>query len=272
MEDTESLRAEVTYDQQLGSCPTVPPNEEQSDKDGEDGVDGPSIFKHSTPADLAAFEAAQARAGIIYISRIPPGMRPPKLRRLMSRHGQIGRSFLQQEDGKRAQLRRKYTSTKKAQYTEGWVEFLDKRVARAVAEMLNGQPIGGKKGNRFRDDIWTMKYLPRFKWNMLNEQIAHEQASRTARLRHELSQSKKEQNEYLRNVELARGLAKRKEREERKRRKMEEGTPVVELASFGTSTGDAKMKDGFAQMPMKKKKITDASAARDIDDILGKVF
>jgi ESF2/ABP1 family protein len=74
-------------------------------------------------------------------------------------------------DAKRAYLRRKYTSTKKPHYTEGWVEFKDKKVARSVAEMLNAQPIGGKKGTRWRDDIWTMKYLPRFKWNMLTEHV-----------------------------------------------------------------------------------------------------
>lgn len=74
-------------------------------------------------------------------------------------------------DPKRAYLRRKHTSTKKAHYTEGWVEFKDKKVARSVAEMLNAQPIGGKKGTRWRDDVWTMKYLPRFKWNMLTEQV-----------------------------------------------------------------------------------------------------
>lgn len=74
-------------------------------------------------------------------------------------------------DAKRAYLRRKFTSTKKVHYTEGWVEFKDKKVARSVAEMLNAQPIGGKKGSRWRDDIWTMKYLPKFKWYMLTEQV-----------------------------------------------------------------------------------------------------
>ncbi len=74
-------------------------------------------------------------------------------------------------DAKRAYLRRKYTSTKKMHFTEGWVEFKDKKVARSVAEMLNAQPIGGKKGTRWRDDVWTMKYLPKFKWRMLTEQI-----------------------------------------------------------------------------------------------------
>jgi len=74
-------------------------------------------------------------------------------------------------DAKSAYLRRKYTTTKKAHFIEGWVEFKDKKVARNVAEMLNAQPIGGKKGTRWRDDVWTMKYLPRFKWNMLTEQV-----------------------------------------------------------------------------------------------------
>lgn len=114
---------------------------------------------------------------------------------------------------------------------EGWVEFKDKKIARSVAEMLNAQPIGGKKGTRWRDDIWTMKYLPKFKWNMLTEQIgaslglmlilkgvdatysiANEAAIHAARLRVELSQSKREQQEYLKNVELAHVLEKRADR------------------------------------------------------------
>ena len=74
-------------------------------------------------------------------------------------------------DPKRSFLRRKYTSTKKVHYTEGWVEFKDKRVARSVADMLNAQPIGGKKGTRLKDDVWTINYLPKFKFNMLTEQI-----------------------------------------------------------------------------------------------------
>ncbi|KAI0824653.1 hypothetical protein BC628DRAFT_1410782 [Trametes gibbosa] len=189
------------------------------------GFSGPSgkVVKPLTPEALAAFKAAQDKAGVIYISRIPPGMRPAKVRHLMSAYGEVGRVYLQQEDAKRAYLRRKYTATKKAHYTEGWVEFKDKRIARSVAEMLNAQPIGGKKGSRWRDDVWTMKYLPKFKWNMLTEQIAHEAAVHQAQLRAELSQSRKEQREYLKNVELARTLDKRAERK-RKAPNVEEGT------------------------------------------------
>lgn len=58
-----------------------------------------------------------------------------------------------------------------ANYTEAWVEFKDKKIAKVVAEMLNASTIGGKKGDRWRDDIWTMKYLSGFKWEMLGEQV-----------------------------------------------------------------------------------------------------
>lgn len=170
-------------------------NEEEHDGFGEgmlaQGFSGPStkVVKPLTAEELAKFKAAQEKTGVIYISRIPPGMQPAKVRHLMSMYGEIGRVYLQPEgtfssfvlsiflalsihiDAKRAYLRRKYTSTKKMHFTEGWVEFKDKKVARSVAEMLNAQPIGGKKGTRWRDDVWTMKYLPKFKWSMLTEQI-----------------------------------------------------------------------------------------------------
>lgn len=42
-----------------------------------------------------------------------------------------------------------------ANYSEAWVEFLDKSVAKTVAKMLNAQVIGGKKG-----DKWVFPFLP----------------------------------------------------------------------------------------------------------------
>lgn len=173
-------------------------------------------------------------------------------------------------DPKRAYLRKKYTATKKAHYTEGWVEFKDKRVARSVANMLNAQPIGGKKGTRWRDDIWTMKYLPKFKWNMLTEQIgewprssslqgrfpllfspsyaAHEAAVHTARLRVELEQSRREQKDYLRQVELARVLKKRAERKrqaaEERGENIDERNLLPPLKRSRPSDGKAETRNG----------------------------
>ena len=33
--------------------------------------------------------------------------------------------------------------------------------------MLNGQPMGGKRRSAYFYDLWTLKYLPRFKWDHL---------------------------------------------------------------------------------------------------------
>ena len=61
------------------------------------GFAGPKVVKPLTSEALAAFNAAHDRAGVIYISRIPPGMRPTKVRHLMSQYGEVGRVYLQQE-------------------------------------------------------------------------------------------------------------------------------------------------------------------------------
>jgi len=62
-----------------------------------DGFSGPKIVKPLTPEALAAFRAAQENAGVIYISRIPPGMQPTKVRHLMNQYGEVGRVYLQKE-------------------------------------------------------------------------------------------------------------------------------------------------------------------------------
>ncbi|EKM59420.1 uncharacterized protein PHACADRAFT_87776 [Phanerochaete carnosa HHB-10118-sp] len=238
-----------------------------------EGFAGPSekVVKPLTPEDLARFKAAQERTGVVYISRIPPGMRPTKVRHLMSAYGEVGRVYLQPEDPKRTYLRRKFTSTKKVHFTEGWVEFKDKKVARSVAEMLNAQSIGGKKGSRWRDDVWTMKYLPKFKWSMLTEQIAHEAAVHAARLRMELSQSKREQQEYLRNVELARVLDKRAER---KKSKAADG-PVERMDGVEKP---AKRERADGERPLKKRRkekqeeAIDESTQKQLNSVLGNIF
>ncbi|KAG6859805.1 hypothetical protein C0995_003709 [Termitomyces sp. Mi166 len=231
-----------------------------------EGFSGPSekTVKPLTREALEEFKKIQDRAGVIYISRIPPGMRPSKVRHLMSLHGEVGRVYLQQENPKRAYLRKKYTSTKKAHYTEGWVEFKDKRVAREVAEMLNAQPIGGKKGTRWHDDVWTMKYLPRFKWNMLTEQVAHEAAIHTAKLRVELSHSKQEQQEYLKNVELARVLEKRAEK---KREKGEE----LQFKPLKERLTNPKRRNDDAEEGSQSRKKQKSSEVQ-LDSVLSSIF
>ena len=64
---------------------------------------------------------------------------------------------------------------RKVKYTEGWVEFCKKKDAKKAELALNCQLIGGKKRkNKYRDDLWNIKYLSGFKWSHLSEKLAYD--------------------------------------------------------------------------------------------------
>lgn len=46
-------------------------------------------------------------------------------------------------------------------FTEGWIEFESKKVAKFVAATLNNTQISTRKKSKFYDIIWNIKYLPR---------------------------------------------------------------------------------------------------------------
>ena len=46
-------------------------------------------------------------------------------------------------------------------FTEGWVEFMSKRLAKEVAQRVNNTPVGGSKRSKAHDSLWNIKYLPR---------------------------------------------------------------------------------------------------------------
>lgn len=156
------------------------------------------------------------KAGIVYLSRVPPFMKPDKVRHLLSAYGDIGKVFLSPEDPKITARRRKYKNQKRPHYTEGWVEFLDKKDAKAVAKMLNAKSIGGAGRSRYKEDLWNLKYLQGFKWTQLTEQIAYEKAVRDQKLRVEMQQAKKENELYLKQVAKSKMIKSILERKEAK--------------------------------------------------------
>jgi len=72
------------------------------------------------------------------------------------------------------------------------VEFKSKRVAKQIVPLLNNKQISGRKTSQFYDSLWSMKYLPRFKWVHLTERMNYEQAVHKQRLHTEVSQARKE--------------------------------------------------------------------------------
>ncbi|KAF8242222.1 hypothetical protein K440DRAFT_591153, partial [Wilcoxina mikolae CBS 423.85] len=145
-------------------------------------------------------------------------MKPQKVRDLLSAFGKIGRVFLAPEDPKSHAKRVKFGGNKKRNFVEGWIEFLDKKDAKLCAETLNTQTVGGKKGSYYYDDVWNMKYLPKFKWHHLQAQIAYENASRQAKMRQEIAHETRINKTYLRNVERAKMIENMQETKRQKRK------------------------------------------------------
>ena len=157
--------------------------------------------------NLVNTDAAVRRSGVVYISRVPPFMKPAKLRSLLEPYGKINHIFLSPEDLRARSRRVRNGGNKKRTYTDGWVEFVKKGDAKKACELLNAQTIGGKKGTYYRDDLWSLLYLKGFKWHHLTEQINTETAERASRMQAEISKTKRETEEYLRNVEMSKMVA-----------------------------------------------------------------
>ncbi|KAI1746469.1 Pre-rRNA-processing protein ESF2 [Xylaria castorea] len=170
----------------------------------------PDIARPLSKKNLVATEKAVKRSGVVYISRIPPFMKPSTVRSIFDRFGKINRVYLSPEDAQVRARRLQQGQNRKKNFNEGWLEFIQKADAKAAVELLNGTTLAevgmAKKGSYYRDDIWSLRYLKGFKWHNLTEQIAAETAERQSRMRAEISKSSKENKEFVRNIQKAKEL------------------------------------------------------------------
>lgn len=108
-------------------------------------------------------------------------------------------------------------------FIDGWVEFERKSVAKMVGALLNNQPVGGKKRhNRWRDDLWSLRYLPKFKWHHLSDWHDEKRRSRLERKTAELLQMKRENTYYLDQVDKKRKMDFIEQRRRKKRKEPEQ--------------------------------------------------
>ena len=118
---------------------------------------------------------------------------------------------------------------------------------------LNGQVIGGKKRhNLFHDDMWTIKYLPKFKWQNLTEKLAYDQKTREQRLKVETNQSRKEVGFYLEKVDLKKRLDKMQEKKMEKLKKQAGVDDVNDSASEQEDGDKGKQKKAKNLLKMMK--------------------
>lgn len=189
------------------------PEAEDNEDGAEDALDEdlaePTVTAgRNAPKSVLRAEKAARKSGVVYISRVPPFMKPHTLKHFLEEHASkgLGRIFLTPEDHARYLQRKKAGGNKKKSFTDGWVEFVSKNDAKVAASILNGNIMGGKKGNYYHDDLWNMKYLKRFKWSHLTEQIASENAEREARLREEIRRTRKENKAFVEDIERGKAL------------------------------------------------------------------
>jgi ESF2/ABP1 family protein len=195
-------------------------NEEQNEEKEEDEnqlideINENYKYMNQTNDELTVEELREKirRSGVLYMSRVPIGMKIIDIRKLLNDYG-IQRCYfipfkkkLQNIDGKRVQA-----------YKEGWIEFEDKIYAKLAEYQLNGKPIGGNKKCIYRDELWNLKYLHKFKWNDLVESMTLEKKIQKKKLKIEIEKSKRENDFIIKNYEKSKKyLNKKREEEENK--------------------------------------------------------
>ncbi|KAI1653555.1 hypothetical protein F4813DRAFT_252282 [Daldinia decipiens] len=227
----------------------------------------PDVSRPLTKKNLVATETAVKKSGLVYLSRVPPFMKPAKLRSLLEPYGKINRIFLTPEDPQERSRRVRQGGNKKHMYTDGWVEFVRKEDAKKAVDLLNARTIGGKKNTYYRDDIWSLLYLKGFKWHNLTEQINSEMAERTSRMRAEISKSTKENKEFVRNIERAKMLEGMQTKAAAKRSREEKGDSA---GSAAASKSEDKSIRKFKQATVAKKAVD--LAPEEAKRVLSKLF
>lgn len=254
----------------------------------------PDVSKPLTKKNLVASEAAIKKSGVVYLSRIPPFMKPSKLRSLLEPYGKVNRIFLTPEDPAEHSRRVRSGGNKKRSFTEGWVEFVKKKDAKKACDLLNAQTIGGKKSSWYRDDVWALKYLKGFKWydalpltlahrhltsdtrHHLTEQISAENAERTSRMRAEIAKTTRENKEFVANIERVKVLNGIQSKAAAKRKKTFDDEGEEHGGEEGASTiTDASAQDRrrtFKQIPLVKKRKQDEQQPEQVQRVLSKIF
>ena len=157
--------------------------------------------KSAMRRDAEKYSAGLARRGVIYLSKVPPFMKPNKIKSLFEPYGEVTRIYLAEEDPATRKKRQMNGGNGSKQFKEGWIEFGKKKIARSVAESLNNTQIGSRKGDYYHDDIWNLKYLSGFKWDFLTEKFAYERRVREQKLNASMNQAKKQNAEMVQLIE-----------------------------------------------------------------------
>lgn len=240
----------------------------------------------ATPAQtLTTTKTKTSEPGVIYLSRIPPFMRPSTVRTHLSLHGSITKLFLTPEPHSRYLSRRRAGGNKKHSYIDGWVEFKRKKDAKICVDAINGKIVGGKKGGWYRDDVWNVKYLRGFSWGDLMGSVQTEEREREEKVRVGVGREGRERREFLKQLEQSKIEETR--RSKREKREGAGGEDMVDVegnkggkAKEGQKAGDRNEMDSkrtgferrFRQNEVKGTASRGTEQPDEVKRVLNKIF
>ncbi|KAM7405375.1 hypothetical protein PAMP_012642 [Pampus punctatissimus] len=247
-------------------------NKDGADDEDDDAADTKKKKSKQKRGSVTSCSDKKCVPGIIYLGHIPPKLRPKHLRNLLSVYGEIGRIFLQPEDGEVRRKKRK-SGLRRCDFTEGWVEFRDKRVAKRVAASLHNTTMATRKRQAFTSDLWCIKYLHRFQWTHLSERLAYEQTVMQQRLRTEVSQAKRETNFYLNNVDKSAHLDKLRKKRQRDGQQVDDKTWdfTQRQTEEEIQNKKKKRKDSVTQKQLDKARLIQQKSQSNVS-LLAKIF
>ena len=138
--------------------------------------------------------------------------------------------------------------------------------------------MGGKKSAFYHDDIWNLKYLPKFKWMHLTQQLAYERQERAQKLQVEVRQAKAEIEAYRKNVDRSKMISAM---EAKKKARMEKNVQADHGVDPSKPSKD--IKDGDSELDAIRRRfrqrkaivedvsIKHAKAGSRVDKVLKKV-
>lgn len=195
--------------------------------------------------------AKRVSPGVVYISRVPPGLDVGIVRSILGRVGELGRVWLRAEAAEIVAERRSLGGRRRAGFADGWVEFLRADDAAAAVELLNGQPMtGATRRGRFQNDLWCLRLLPNFSWDDLVEEACGSRRERVLRVKREVSAARRERA----FVEQRAALATSIERNEERRKAEAENSAQAEAE--GGDAAVAKSRNGApATSPIEERRM-----------------
>ncbi|KAL8944348.1 MAG: hypothetical protein Q9216_000533 [Gyalolechia sp. 2 TL-2023] len=226
-------------------------------------------FKNARSKSSATTSSCPRKPGVVYLSRIPPFMRPSTVRHLLSPFGSIDRLFLTPEPPSQHTSRVRSGGNKKRSFIDGWIEFSSHKNAKTCVAAINGQTMGGR--GWYRDDVWNAKYLRGFGWDDLMAGVRAEEREREERVMVGVRRDKKEREEFLRGVE--RGKVEDTKRRKRHRRIGDENKMIgnVEEGKDGKEGESSRYQRRFRQNEVKRKRDGEEQP-EDVKRVLSKIF